>query len=258
MAGPMVTGEGRFPVTRHSVLDAVRGDDAQARRLAWDALVGAYWKPVYKYLRLQWRMDAEAARDATQEFFARALEKEFFARFDPARARFRTFLRVCVDGMVGKEREAARRLKRGGGVAPLSLDFESAEGELRGPGMDVPPAPDRLDDYFHREWMRSLFDLALADLQRICADEGKEKPYAAFRRYDLDASERADARASEDRPSYADLAKEFGVPVTQVTNWLHWARSRLRERVLARLRELCATDDEFRAESKALLGVEPA
>jgi hypothetical protein len=178
----------------------VKGDDAAARELAWDALVRAYWKPVYKYLRLQWRMDAEAASDATQEFFARALEKAFFARFDPARARFRTFLRVCVDGLVGKEREAARRLKRGGGRAPLSLDFAAAEGELRG---CEPPAPDDLDAYFHREWMRSLFDVALADLQQLCAREGKTRPFELFRRCDLGAEPR--------KPSYAELAQEFGV-----------------------------------------------
>jgi RNA polymerase sigma factor (sigma-70 family) len=246
-SGPV--SDGRFPLTRHSVVAAVRSEDEDERRVAWEALVSAYWKPVYKYLRLQWRMDAEAARDATQEFFARAIEKGFFDRFDPTLARFRTFLRVCIDGLVGKEREAARRLKRGGGVAPLSLDFESAEGELRDL---VPPAPDELDAWFHREWVRRLFELALGDLQRICEESGKEQQLALFRRYDLEAPE----RASDRKLSYSDVAKEFGVPVTQVTNWLHWTRKQLRELVLARLRELCATDDEFRAEARALLGVD--
>ncbi len=244
----MDASSGRFPLTRHSLLLAVRSDEAPVRMRAFERLVEAYWKPVYKYLRLQWRADADQAQDWTQEFFTRALEKEFFARFDPARARFRTFLRVCVDGFVGKERQAAARLKRGGGVAPLSLDFSGAEGELRGV---EPPAPDLLDDYFHREWMKSLFGAALAELQRICAAEGKEKFFALLRRYDLEAGERTE------KLSYADLAREHDLPVTQVTNGLHWARTRLRTCVLERLRELTADDDEFRAEARALLGVDP-
>lgn len=238
----------RFPLTRHSVVAATRSDDIATREQAWDALARAYWKPVYKYLRLEWHADEEQARDWTQEFFARALEKSFFAAFDPERARFRTFLRVCLDGFVHNARAAERRYKRGGGRAPLSLDFAAAEAELAGV---EPPAPDQLDDYFHQEWMRSLFEVAVGDLQRVCAASGKAQHFALFVRYDLEAPERPT------KLSYADLAREFGVPVTQVTNWLHWTRAQLRELLLQRLRELCATDAEYRAEARAMLGVVP-
>ncbi|HLQ36758.1 MAG TPA: sigma-70 family RNA polymerase sigma factor [Planctomycetota bacterium] len=230
------------------MLAAVQGDDQAARQLGWDALVRAYWKPVYKYLRLQWRADAEAARDWTQEFFARALEKEFFARFDPQRARFRTFLRVCVDGFVHNERAAQRRQKRGGGSTIVSLDFPTAEGELQGV---EPPAPDRLDDYFHREWLRSLFEQALLELQRACAAAGQQRRYEAFRRYDLEAPDR------QQKLAYADLARELDATVAQVTNWLHATRAQLRTLLLARLEQLCATDEEFRAEARALFGAGP-
>ncbi|MBL8844120.1 MAG: sigma-70 family RNA polymerase sigma factor [Planctomycetes bacterium] len=238
----------RFPLTRHSVVLAVRSSDAPQRQRAWERLVEAYWKPVYKYLRLQWRADGEQARDWTQEFFARALEKGFFDRFDPARARFRTFLRVCVDGMVGKEREAAQRQKRGGGVAPLSLDFAAAEGELAGL---EPPAPEQMDDYFHREWMKSLFEGALRELEAILRAAGKERLWHLLVRYDLEAPGRLE------KLSYAEVGRELGWSVTQVTNGLHSVRRQLRERVLARLRELCSDDDEYRAEARALLGVDP-
>lgn len=247
----MDSGSGRFPATRLSVVAAVKSADAATRQVAWSALVAAYWKPVYKYLRVQWRADAEQARDATQEFFACALEKSFFDRFDPARARFRTFLRVCVDGFAAKERQAEQRLKRGGGKALLSLDFPSAESELAGV---EPRAPDDLDAYFHREWVKNLFELALADLRRTCETGGKQQQYDWFRRYDLDGAE----RTSDARLSYADLARESGVPMTQITNGLFWARRELRRLVLARLADLCASEEEFRAEAKALLGIEPS
>ena len=46
--------------------------------------------------------------------------------------------------------------------------------------------------------------------------------------------------------------------VTDVTNELAWARRAFREIVLARLREVCASDEEFRAEARDLLGIDPA
>lgn len=236
-------------MTRISWLAGTSNPDPEARQLAWDCLVRAYWKPAYKYLRLRWRCDPERAQDWTQDFFARALEKGFLADFDPSKARFRTFLRTCLDGFASNLHQADKAQKRGGGVAPLSLDFDSAEGELTG---TTPPAPDALDAYFHREWMKSLFELAVSDLQAACDAEGKARHFAVFRRYDLEAPDRSE------RLTYADLATEFGIPQTQVTNWLHATRARLRELLLARLRQVCMDDAEFRAEARSLFGGDQA
>ena len=74
------------------------------------------------------------AADLTQGFFLRAFEKDFFAGFDPSRARFRTYLRTCLDGFVANARKADARLKRGGGVTLIPIDFDEAERELRLPG----------------------------------------------------------------------------------------------------------------------------
>jgi RNA polymerase sigma factor (sigma-70 family) len=241
----MSSDPSRFPFTRHSVLALVRSEDEEARQLGWDALVRAYWKPAYKYLRLRWRADEDTASDWTQEFFARAIEKGTLDRFDPAKARFRTFLRVCLDGFAANERESLGREKRGGRTTTLSLDFERAEGEL---ASSDPPATENFDDYFQREWMRTLFELALEDLRTECERAGRAQDFEVFRRYDLDVA------AREGRLSYADLAAELGVSLEHVTNRLHATRARLRACLLARLRELCATDEEFRAEARAILG----
>ena len=103
---------GSFPATRHSVVAGIASSDADVRRVAFDALVAAYWRPVYKYVRIKWHADRDDAADLTQEFFARAFEKGSLGRFDSGRARFRTFLRVCLDGFVANERKAAGRIKR--------------------------------------------------------------------------------------------------------------------------------------------------
>jgi RNA polymerase sigma factor (sigma-70 family) len=239
-----------FPLTRRSVVIAISARDAdpEVRRQAWEALVASYWRPVYKVLRVRWGLLQEDAEDWTQDFFATALAKGTFERYDPAKARFRTYLRTCLDGFAANERKAARRLKRGGGQATLSLDFEGAEEELRrhgaGEGLDV-------EEYFHREWVRSLFGLAVEDLRQWAERTGKQVHFRLFESYDLEGTD------APERPSYAELAAEHGLPVTQVTNHLAAARRELRRLVLERLRELTATEDEFRVEARLILGVDP-
>jgi hypothetical protein len=88
----------RFPITRLSVVERTRSGDAETRRVALATIIEAYWKPVYKYLRVKWSLDADEAADLTQEFFTSTLEKEVVEKYDPARARFRTYLRLCLDG----------------------------------------------------------------------------------------------------------------------------------------------------------------
>jgi RNA polymerase sigma factor (sigma-70 family) len=239
---------GAFPATRLSVLEAVRAADPERRRLAWEALVLAYWRPVYKWLRLRFRLSREDAEDLTQGFFARALEKGFFDAYDPARGRFRTFLRACLEGYAANQHAAARREKRGGGALHLALDFAAAEGELPAAASTADADPDA---WFQREFVRALFAQAVADLRRRCEREDRAQRFAAFERYDLRPASDAE------RPSYAALAAELGTSVSQVTNHLAWARREFRRSVLETLRALTASDEEFRAEARAIFGSAP-
>jgi hypothetical protein len=52
------------------------------------------------------------------------------------------------------------------------------------------------------------------------------------------------------------LAQEFGLDQTTVTNYLAAARRDFRRLVLEKVREITATEEEFRNEARSLLGVE--
>lgn len=236
-----------FPPTRLSVVARTRSADAETRRLAFAAIIEAYWKPVYKYLRLKWQLDPDQAADLTQEFFASTLEKDVLGRFEPERARFRTYLRMCVDGFASNARKAERRLKRGGGLMPVPLDFETAEGEIV---RYEPAVPADLDDLFYHEWVRALFQRAVEELRTWANNSGRQTMFAVFERYDL-------VESPEDRPTYAVLARDLGITPTTVTNHLAAMRRQFRRVVLDRLRDLTTTDEEFEAEAKRLLGSAP-
>jgi RNA polymerase sigma factor (sigma-70 family) len=237
---------GAFPSTRCSVVLATGSADPRLREDAWSALVRAYWKPVYKYIRIVWKADEEDARDLTQGFFARALEASFFQGYDPAKARFRTYLRVVLQRWLSNERKAARRRKRGGGYSFVPIDFVSAESELHEPSA---AASDDPDAFFRQETIRSLFALAVDDLRRHCEETGRGDHFAVFQRYDLHPEENGE------RPTYRAVAEELNLPVTQVTNHLSYARRELRRFVLTHLHAMTGTDAEYREEALELFGV---
>jgi DNA-directed RNA polymerase specialized sigma24 family protein len=248
----MITGDtnselagGDFPRTRYSIVLLARSGDADVRRLATNSVVDAYWKPVYKYIRFKWKAPKEDAEDLTQGFFARVIDTSFFTRFDSSRARFRTYLRLCIDGFVANEKKAAGRFKRGGGAEHVALDFESAEGEFR--RVEIPEGTDP-EQVFRHEWIRGLFEFAVERLESRCSSTGKEICFRLFERYDLDGT------ASAGKLTYTDLSAEFSLPVTQVTNHLAFARREFRAIVLQRLRELCGSEEEFREDVREILG----
>ena len=119
----------------------------------------------------------------------------------------------------------------------MPLDFAAAEHELAthpsadgADGGSVPGVDD--DALFRQEWVRALFSDAVTALRESCEAAGKQTQFVVFQRYDLDDD-------ANGRPTYAELGAELGIPVTQVTNYLAFARRELRRLVLDRLRTLC-------------------
>jgi DNA-directed RNA polymerase specialized sigma24 family protein len=234
---------GGFPATRHSIIQRIRDDNPDTRRAAFGDLVEGYWKPVYKHLRVTWRLDADEARDLTQGFFTEAFEKAWLERFEPGKARFRTFVRVCADRFVMNARQAQSRLKRGGGVQAIPLDFDGADREL----LQHQSTPSGADEFFQQEFIRALFERALSALRADFASSGRSLHYTLFERYDI---------APTEGVSYAALAEEFGLTTIQVTNHLAQVRRAFRTRALDALRGLCGTDDEFQREAREIFGLD--
>ncbi len=216
-----------FPPTRHSLLDAASGSVPNE---ALDCVMAIYWKPVYRFIRLKLGKNNEDAKDLTQSFFASALERDFFVRFDPAKGSFRNYLRMAVERFGANQHAAAHCQKRGGEIRMESLADHDVPGE----------SP---EDAFEREWRRQVFALAVEDLRAGAAAGGKQLQFAIFEAYDL---------ADGERPSYAALAAQHGIAVTSVTNHLAWARRQLRTLVAVRLRGVTPDERELREEMRRL------
>lgn len=226
-----------FPSTHHSLLADLQSNSEPLRRQALNRFVEVYWKPAYKYIRIRWRRDPSDAEDLTQAFFVTAIERQTVDRFESARGSFHNFLRVCIDNFARDSAKAESSSRRGGDARRLSLDFSGAEAELS--VADEKASPEEL---FHREWQRQIFALAIHDLQAHAKEQRKEVHFAVFHDHDLSA----------EKPSYAELAARHGVTVTQITNYLSWARRELRRLALDRIAGVTGSAGEFRSEARLL------
>src|SRR5229473_2646040 len=99
-----------FVTTRWTQVLSARGESPEAR-VALGQLCEAYWMPVFRFIR---RCDhaEEAARDLTQEFFARLLAHDGLERVEPGKGRFRSYLLGAVKHFLADQQDRANAAKR--------------------------------------------------------------------------------------------------------------------------------------------------
>src|SRR5688572_8155829 len=122
---PWLTGPARFATTRWTIVLQAGGEGSQ-RAAALEQFCRSYWYPVYAYIRRR-GYAAEEARDLTQEFFGRLVEKDWLAGVEPCEIRFSTLLVTILKRFLINARERMHTVKRGGGCPPVSIDFAQAE-----------------------------------------------------------------------------------------------------------------------------------
>jgi RNA polymerase sigma-70 factor (ECF subfamily) len=202
------TAPGAFRTTRWTLF--------QDRDL--ESIARLYWKPVYLHIRRK-GIALEDARDLTQDFFARFLERDYAAQADPSRGRFRSFLRAAVDHFCADAGDRARALKRGSGRV-IALDVAAAE-----PLLSTAETPERA---FDRQWARSILDDAVRELEAEYAARGRAESFAAFKPVLAGGT-------CADRPG------------------LHRARARFRELVRGRVARTVESPSEVDDELRSLL-----
>ena len=229
-----------FATTHWSVVLSAGNIQASQASEALEKLCRTYWPPLYNYVRHQ-GYGPEDAQDLTQAFFAKLLEKNFWARADPQKGRFRSFLLTALRHFVNDERDRARTAKRGGGVSFISFD----EGSGEGPSFKLDSNLSS-EQQFDRQWAATVLEQARAKLREECIASGKSELYE---RVNLLSDQ------PEKAATYADVARQLGMSVSAIKS----AVSRLRARYGALVREEVAntvfSPAELDAEIAYLLSV---
>lgn len=170
-------GGGAFASTRWTLVLAAGASDSDAARPALEALCHSYWLPLYAFARRLGK-SPEDARDLTQGFFERLLEKRWISTADPERGRFRTFLLTAFRRYVAGEDRYAHAARRGGSIEIVPIDRE-AEARLGGDLADW-----RTPELAYDEaWAAALLESALARLHDEFALHGRGAIFDALREF---------------------------------------------------------------------------
>ncbi len=229
----------RFLTTRWTVVLAAGDPSAPDSRAALEKLCGAYWYPLYAYVRRLGHSPADA-QDLTQAFFARLLEKRWLAAVDRRKGRFRTYLLVALKRFLANEWDRENRQKRGGRVVHLPLDTELAEARYRTECAAAVPA----DRIYERRWALTLIERTMARLRREAAEAGRAGEFDRLK--GVLTAERANI-------AYADLARDLAMSEGAVRVAAHRLRRRFREVFREEVADTVAVAEDVEEEMRHLL-----
>jgi RNA polymerase sigma-70 factor (ECF subfamily) len=231
-----------FHTTQWTRVCLAKADSEDGRRALSD-LCEAYYAPVVAYLRRVLR-DEDAARDVSHAFFAAMLAGGTIETADPERGRFRFYLLGAVKHFLAHRRESEQRLRRGGGVPPLSLNAQ-IDGS---PPIDV-AGDERLspEAVFDRQWAVTVLARAMNVLQAECARDEKTALFDTLRPWLLGESEYGDQSAAAEA-----LGMNAGAIKTAVHRMRHRFRQCVKAEVAGTLKDESAVEDEMRALLEAL------
>ena len=233
-------GERRLFATTHWSLVLAAGEQRPSghAREALTTLCEIYWYPLYAFLRGRGHSPADA-EDLTQAFFALLLEKQVIRQADPARGRFRSFLLKSLQNFAANVHARNTAGKRGAGVAPLSLEFEQAEGRFR---LEASTAetPERT---FDRRWALTLLDRVMARLGNDAVQKRKSDHFEALKPF---------LTGEEPQLSYSQTASSLGISEGAVKVAVHRLRKKFRDIVRDEIAQTVSSPAEIEDELRHL------
>ena len=165
----------RFRTTRWTLVANSAGDD-EAAKVALAELCEIYWAPAYAFVRRS-GFPVEDARDLTQAFFTRMLEKESFGDARRELGRFRSYLLGCLRHFLSNARDAEQTLKRGGRQPHVSLNLDAGERQYQlEPADDL--TPERL---YERQWTMAVLEEAMTRVGQKYEESGRGQLFARLK-----------------------------------------------------------------------------
>ena len=230
-----------FVATRWSVVLRAGRSDTTRARAALESLCQTYWYPLYAYVRRRGH-SPEDAKDLTQEFFARLLERQSLANADPDRGKFRSFILGAMNHFLADERAKSLTQKRGGGHEILSLDLMAAEQRF-----DLEPADNATPDKsFDKQWAAALLNEVLNRLEDAYRRDGKLSLFMELKQT---------LTGTRESQPYAVLAQRLSMNEGAIRAAVHRLRKRYRELLRDEIANTVSSQEEVNEELRYLFKV---
>jgi RNA polymerase sigma-70 factor (ECF subfamily) len=241
LRGPLQETPRVFATTHWSVVLAAGESSSDGGQTALETLCGAYWYPIYVYVRRKGH-GPESAQDLTQEFFAQLISKEHLKLADRNKGKFRTFLLAMLDHFLAREWSRAHRQKRGGQFAFISLDQQSPEERYRIEPQDN-ETPER---NFDRQWALTVLERTMSTLEQECSSSGKA---------DLFQEAKPLLTARPETGTYVEISKRLAISEGAIRVAVHRLRQRYGELLSSEIAQTVERPADVQQEIRYLLGV---
>lgn len=235
-----------FPDTHWSLVlrakkEQTLGSDRSPGTLAISELLETYKEPLRVYLRHH--SPESEVEDRLQNFLIRMTGSRFLENVDPTKGCFRTYLLTCLKNLVRTEIASGATQKRGGGVAPYSLDEVSDTGELvhQPVSGELPP-----DLAFDQAWARSVLDRAQGTLRSECEAAG---------RVDLFLETQSVLTGEPDRDKYIEISQRLNMSEGAVKVAIHRIKKRLAQLIRDEIRKTVADSTQLDQELGYLISL---
>jgi RNA polymerase sigma factor (sigma-70 family) len=193
-----------FPSSIWTTIRAIRREPERVK----DEVVRRYRSPVYEFIRRQ-GLTHEDAEDLSQEIFVRICSDGFLSKVDPRKGRFRSLLLAVTRNVV-----ASFRRKE---LAPMRDRRKTVALETSEISTETEP-----DAEFDRLWVKNLMSQGMSRMKN-------------------DAATSALKLQLEGR-SYQEIAGTLKKSETEVTNYIHRAKKRLRTEIETLIRDYSGDD----------------
>ena len=230
-----------FATTHWSVVLAAGHGAGSGAQAALEKLCRTYWFPLYAFARRQ-GSSPEDAQDLTQDFFLRLLEKNYLAKADPDRGKFRTFLLRSLKNFLINEWKRAGRLKRGGGLEFLSIDTNAAEDRYAAEAQDE----FNPDAEYETRWAVTVVEQVLTALRQEFAAADKAPLFEELKGF---------IWGDKSGASYAEIGGHLNLSEGNVKVAVHRLRQRFRELLRAEVGNTVARPEDIDGELRHLIAV---
>jgi len=193
-----------FPSSIWTTIRAIQREPDRVK----DEVVRRYRSPVYEFVR-RLGIPHEDAEDLSQEIFVRVCADGFLAKVDPSKGRFRSLLLAVTRNVVAsfRRKELAPMRDRRKTVALEECEFP----------MEVEPDAD-----FDRLWVKNLMTQGMSRMRNDSAT--------------------AALKLQLEGRSYQEIAGQLKKSETEVTNYIHRAKKRLRTEIEGLIRDYSGDD----------------
>jgi RNA polymerase sigma-70 factor (ECF subfamily) len=210
-------------------------------REAFGELVRQFEGRIFNFLA-QLTGNAHDAQDLTQEFFARFLGRNYLARADRQRGKFRAFLLTSLKHFLTNEWHRAHAAKSGAHAMHISFDGTEAERLYR-----LEPAPDlTAESLYELSWAMSLLERVRARVRQEYVAEGRAERFDAAEQF---------LPGYQTEMTYTEAARQLGTPEGTLKSDVHRVKRRYGELLRAEIANTVAQPADIADELRHLMKV---